>query len=89
MGWNSYGEIGSKLGRSLWATIHTVTGTPPTMLAYYPPNGKYRAEWVIHHEGEMFRFKGGAKEIINHVVEKGLCVNSVVLNTPTPSDRLP
>ena len=77
------------LGRSrrkakrLWLTISRISGVPPTMMEYRPPNRWYldddnnrvwrnTAEWVIHHELGNFKFKGSAAKVAAIIEEKGL-----------------
>ena len=70
--------------KSLWNTVRHSTGLPPTCMEYHPPNRwsidedsgeriwRKTAEWVIHHELGMFRFKGSAKVVSEQIETEGL-----------------
>tara|TARA_R110002050_G_scaffold90479_1_gene190407 strand:+ start:580 stop:882 length:303 start_codon:yes stop_codon:yes gene_type:complete len=69
--------------KSLWLAINRVSGSPPSMMEYLPPNRwtlledgnrvwRNTAEWVIHHELGMFRFKGAVSNVVAQIEEEGL-----------------
>jgi hypothetical protein len=69
--------------KKLWLTIGRISGVPPTMMEYRPPNRwsedddgdrvwRNTAEWVIHHELGSFKFKGSAAKVAAIIEENGL-----------------
>ena len=72
--------------KALWNTVRRVSGMPPSMMEYRPPNRwhtdddgnriwRKTAEWVIHHEMGRFLFKGSAQKVAEQIELEGLELN--------------
>ena len=81
--WEAKPTMKERKAKALWLAIKRMSGAPPTMMEYLPPNRWYlnednnrvwrnTAEWVVHHKLGSFKFKGSATKVAAIIEERGL-----------------